>query len=82
MGSDLHKGKLSHLSVPVTQELEFHLQDKDYNHKCEVGKHYLVVVPSVCTSMDDGTTRFKQEGVLRVADNPGAEEKTLFKYLK
>jgi hypothetical protein len=66
---DLHHAKRSHMSVPVTKGIEFHLKKTDYKDlDCEVGEHYCICIPMVCTSEEGDSYRYKQEGKIEVND--------------
>ncbi len=80
--TDLHQHKDSHLSLPVAANLEFHLRNEALTSKCKEGEHYFIVVPCVCTSYDDETTRFKQEGSLKEIHNPHGSLEKMFKGYK
>jgi len=66
---DLHSAKRSHMSVPVTKDIEFHLRKSDYKDlDCKQGEHYCVCIPMVCTSVEGDSYRYKQEGKIEVND--------------
>lgn len=67
MKTDLHKSKTSHMSVPITKGLEFHLDRKDSpKGKLRIGDKTEGRVPMEVTSIDKGHTRYKQVSKLKM----------------
>jgi hypothetical protein len=61
-GGDLHEKKDSHVSFPADSKVEFHLRTDDLKGKCKIGTNYVVMIPVVCTSIDEEATRLRQIG--------------------
>lgn len=65
-GGDLHVRKDSHMALPITSGLEFHLTSEDVGMACKPNQTYKITIPMICTSADEGSSRFRQLGTLEV----------------
>jgi hypothetical protein len=65
---DLHKDKASHMSLPLADDTEFHLNKKELPNadECEVGEKYTLCFEAECTSNDGDSVRFKAHGLPEV----------------
>ena len=66
--ADLHYSKESHVSAPVTSNMEWHLAPQDGKGNAKPDKVYKICMPAICTSTDDKGERYRQVGKPYVED--------------
>lgn len=61
MDGDLHTKRLSHVSIPIEQGLEWHLSKKDLKRGTDASANS-IRIPVKGTSENGNAVRFKQKG--------------------